>query len=113
MDIVNTVVELGKLSAFVMPIVMSLVTLWGSFGVKGKWQLVSSLATGLVFGGGLGYWQLSNNLTTLSNTTQVGNVLASTLYGLITGLTASGLYEVGKAAVAKGYEIAFAKRELG
>lgn len=110
MDIVTTVTELGKLSAFVMPIVMGLVFVWGQLGAKGKVQLLSSLATGLVVGGGLGYLTLISPTAVAGLNDVTTNVVASGIYGLITGLTASGVYNVGKELATKGYELALRKQ---
>ena len=76
-----------------LPLVMAVVTYWGKLGVSGKWQFVSSMATGLVLGGGVMYFQVLPDLP--SEWFAVG------LFGLIMGLAASGVYEVGKALVYK------------
>jgi hypothetical protein len=77
----------------VLPFVMALVTYWGKLGVQGKAQLVSSMATGLVLGGGVMYLQtLPHDLTSWASVV---------IFGLIEGLAASGVYEVGVKATAK------------
>ena len=80
-------------AAGLLPIVMALVTYWGKLGVTGKWQLLSSMATGLVLGGFVMYIQTLPQ--TLVEWSAVG------LFGLILGLAASGVYEIGKDLVAK------------
>jgi len=80
-------------AAGLLPIVMALVTYWGKLGVSGKWQTVSSMATGLVLGGFVMYIQvLPQNLIEWS---------AVGLFGLILGLAASGVYEIGKELMTK------------
>ena len=75
-------------AAALLPVVMALVTYWGKLGVTGNWQLVSSMATGLVLGGFVMYIQtLPTDLIGWS---------ATGLFGLVLGLAASGVYEVGK-----------------
>ena len=74
--------------AALLPIVLAIVTYIGKFGVKGKWQLVSSLLSGLILGGVVMYF-------TTVPTTAVG-WFSLVLFGLLTGLAASGCYEVGK-----------------
>lgn len=79
---------------FVSGIVMALVTAYGRLGIAGRWQLVSSLITGLVLGGL--FWYALYAPVTFVGWFSLG------LFGLITGLTASGLYEVGKELTKKG-----------
>lgn len=80
-------------AAGLLPLVMALVTYWGKLGVSGKWQLISSMATGLVVGGFVMYIQtLPQTLVEWS---------ATGLFGLILGLAASGVYEIGKDLVTK------------
>ena len=93
MNVIDTVKAYAEMSIFLLPIVMALVTLYGKFGVAGKWQLASSLATGLVLGGILMYLELKP-------VTSEGWV-AIALYGLLLGLTATGVYDVLKVAAAK------------
>jgi len=66
----------------------------GKWGVKGKWQLASSLIAGLVLGGIVMYF------TTYPATAVAWFSVA--LFGLLIGLAASGCYEGIKAASAKG-----------
>jgi len=77
-----------------LPIVFGVVTFIGKFGVQGKWQLVSSLLSGLILGSIVMYF-------TLGPTTAVG-WFSVALFGLIVGLAASGCYEAIKTATAKG-----------
>jgi hypothetical protein len=78
----------AALAPFVLPLVMALVTYWGKLGVAGTWQFVSSLATGLVLGGAVWYF----SYPPLSG----AGWFSLVLFGLIMGLAASGVYEVGK-----------------
>lgn len=88
MDIINLIDSYAGASVFLTSVIMALVTLWGKLGISGKAQLVSSLVTGLVIGGGF-MWIELNPATAKDWATVL-------LYGLILGLTASGVYEVGK-----------------
>lgn len=83
-------------SALLLPFTMAFVTLWGKFGLTGKWQLASALVTGLVLGGFFMYVQSSP-------TTLVGWSLV-VFVGLVEGLGASGVFEVVKNATAKNVE---------
>jgi hypothetical protein len=83
-------------SAALLPFTMALVTLWGKFGLTGKWQLASALATGLVLGVFFMYVQAPP--TDLVGWSQVVFV------GLVEGLGATGVYEVVKNATAKNVE---------
>lgn len=93
MNIIETIKAYAQVSVFLLPIVMALVTLYGKFGVTGKWQLVASLVTGVVFGSGLMYFELTP--------ASAGEWVATALYGLLLGLTASGVYDVLKVAAEK------------
>ena len=93
MNVIETLSQYAGASVFLMSIIMALVTYWGKLGVSGKWQLISSLATGLVIGGGFMWIELAP--TTVVDWVTVG------IYGLLLGLTASGVYEVGKELAAK------------
>lgn len=83
----------GVTTALIFPMVMGLVTYYGKFGITGKWQLVSSMVTGLVLGGFVMYVLVVP--ATLIQYTAVG------LYGLTLGLGASGVYETGKEIAVK------------
>jgi len=93
MNVIETITQYAGASVFLMSIIMALVTYWGKLGVTGKWQLVSSLATGLVIGGGFMWIELAP--------ADAVSWVAVVLYGLLLGLTASGVYEVGKELTAK------------
>lgn len=88
MEIQTAIQELAPLLSWVWVIVIGLTTLWGQLGVKGKAQLLSSLATGLVVGSFFGWVEVQP--TDLVTWVVVGT------FGLITGLEATGLYETGK-----------------
>ncbi len=77
-----------------LAIVFGLVDYYGKWGVKGKAQLASSLATGLVIGGVIMYF------TTYPDTPVAWFSVA--LYGLLVGLGASGCYNGIKTASEKG-----------
>ena len=85
-------------SVFGIPIMLLIIglvyALGDKFGVTGKWQFVSALIIGLVFGGGyqagvgsLGYGFLA--------------IFSYVCYGLILGLFASLLYDTAKDLLAK------------
>ena len=76
-----------------LPFTMALVNYWGKLGISGKWQLVSSMLTGLVLGGFFMFIQV--NPQTLVDWSLVGFV------GLVEGLAASGVYELGLDTVKK------------
>ena len=80
-------------TAALLPIVMAIVTYLGKLGVQGKWQLVSSLVTGLVLGGVSMYFQIFPVVAV--------DWFVTVLYGLVLGLSASGVYEVGRDLVEK------------
>ena len=74
---------------WVLAVVLGLVTFYGKAGISGKAQLFSSLATGLIIGSlfmcaALGF---PNDFT---------GWFEVIIYGVAMGLTASGVYEVGK-----------------
>ena len=81
------------LAPFTMGLVMALVTLWGKFGVSGKWQLLSSLLTGVVTG--VLFYYFTNTPESAVEWFSAG------LFGLIIGLTASGVYDAVKEAAGK------------
>ena len=70
-------------------VVMGLVTLYGKFGLSGKAQLASSLATGVVFGAAF-------QIAALGLPDSFAGYFSVLIYGLMIGLVASGVYEVGK-----------------
>jgi uncharacterized membrane protein YeaQ/YmgE (transglycosylase-associated protein family) len=77
----------------VLPIVMAIVTFLGKFGVEGKAQLIASLITGLVLGVLVMYFT--------AKPTEIVGWFSMILFGLITGLAASGCYDVLKTATKK------------
>ncbi len=77
-----------------MAIVFGIVEYIGKFGVQGKWQLISSLLTGLILGSIVMYF-------TIGPASAVG-WFSVALFGLLVGLAASGCYEGIKTASAKG-----------
>ncbi len=77
-----------------LAIVFGVVDYLGKWGVKGKWQLASSLIAGLILGGLVMYF------TTYPATPVAWFSVA--LYGLLVGLGASGCYNGIKTASAKG-----------
>jgi len=77
-----------------LAIVFGVVDYLGKWGIKGKWQLASSLLAGLILGGIVMYF------TTYPATPVAWFSVA--LFGLLIGLAASGCYEGIKAASAKG-----------
>ncbi len=86
-----------------LAIVFGVVDYIGKWGVKGKWQLASSLVTGLILGGIVMYF------TTYPNTPVAWFSVA--LFGLLIGLAASGCYEGIKSASEKGSQSAGGKIE--
>jgi hypothetical protein len=70
-------------------VVLGLVTLYGKFGLSGKAQLASSLATGIVFGAAF-------QIAALGLPNSFAGYFSVLIYGLSVGLVASGVYEVGK-----------------
>lgn len=93
--IIQTVLSFGVITSFAVPFTMACVNWLGKAGVKGTWQLVSSLLIGLLLGGGLGFVSLGMQVAVIP-------VGASILYGLGIGLSASGVYDSFKAASLKG-----------
>ncbi len=102
-----SVVEFVKAAALSMPfvvgIVLSVVKWLGGWGVEGRGKLLASLVSGVVIGGALMYFQLYPTLAV--EWFSVG------LYGLLAGLTASGVYDVSKEVAEKGYSAALKKTE--
>jgi energy-coupling factor transporter transmembrane protein EcfT len=77
-----------------LAIVFGLVDYLGKLGVKGIWQLISSMLSGLILGGIVMYF-------TIYPDTAVG-WFSVALFGLLIGLAASGCYQGIKTASAKG-----------
>jgi hypothetical protein len=80
-------------SAALLPFTMALVTLWGKFGLTGKWQLASALVTGVLLGGLFMYVQ--------APPTNLAGWVSVAFVGLVEGLGATGVYEVGKNLIEK------------
>lgn len=84
-------------------VVMGLVWAWGELGVKGPWQMVSSLATGLVLGGG---YMVAQTRPPVGDAWQAfGYWFAVAVYGLGLGVMSSGLYEFGKDTILKAVHL--------
>jgi len=79
---------------WVLAVVMGLVTFYGKAGLSGKAQLYASLGTGLVIGSLF-------MCAALGFPTDFTGWFETIIYGLAMGLTASGVYEVGKTMLAK------------
>lgn len=75
-------------------VVLGLVTLYGKFGLKGIAQLASAFATGIVFGAAF-------MIAALGLPKDFPGWFSVIIYGLMVGLVASGIYEVGKEIVQK------------
>ena len=93
MDLKEYLLLVAQVTPFVLPIIMALVTYWGKLGLKGNWQLLSSLLTGLVIGGATMYF--------VSPPEVAADWFGLVLFGLMMGLAASGVYEVVKDAASK------------
>jgi len=76
-------------TAVLLPVVMALVTLYGKFGIQGRLQLALSLVTGFVLG-------VAVMIADVGLPTNYTGWVALVIYGLIPGLTATGVYETGK-----------------
>ena len=74
---------------FVLAAVIGLTTFVGEFGVEGKWKKLSALLIGLVFGGCF-------QVAALGTPDSFAGWFSIVMYGIIMGLTASGLYDTGK-----------------
>ncbi len=93
-SILEFVKAAGVTTSIFLPVVLGLVKWYGSaLGVTGRWQFVSSMATGLGIGSAVMYFQLYPTLAV--------EWFAVGLYGLLLGLSASGVYEVGKEVTEK------------
>ncbi len=95
-DLLDFLKTAGIIFVPLMSIVFGVVNYIGKWGVKGNWQLLSSLLTGLILGGIVMYF------TILPSTAVAWFSVA--LFGLLVGLAASGCYEGIKTATAKGSE---------
>lgn len=95
--------DLGKFFKEVLPTAVILLPLTGAFvkwvgglGVKGIWQLLSSMLTGLVLGGFTAYF--------ITVPAAPAEWFAVVLYGLAVGLATSGFYELQKASSEKAFD---------
>ena len=77
-----------KNGALLVPAVIALTTLYGRFGLKRRWQLLGSVATGFLLGVGA-------QVSAVGTPVDFAGWFALLLFGLIPGLVASGLYETG------------------
>jgi hypothetical protein len=82
-------------AVIVVLIVLGLVTFLGKLGVRGKWQLISGMLIGIAFGGAF-------MIAALGVPMSFAGWFSVIMYGLMLGLTASGVYEAGKDLIAKG-----------
>ena len=78
----------GVNALFVMPLILGFVTYLGKLGVRGRWQLVASMATGFVLG-------VAAQVATVGLPVEFSGWFALFLFGFVPGLAASGVYEVG------------------
>lgn len=95
-SVVEFVQSMGTATPFTVGIALGVVDWLGKFGVSGRGKLVASLLAGLLVGGGLVYFQLYPKTPV--------EWFATGLYGLVAGLTASGVYDAAKTASQKGTE---------
>lgn len=79
---------------FLSPLVIAIVQLLGKFGVSGIWQLACSAGIGLILG-------VSAMIAQLGVPADFAGWFSFVVVGLVTGLTASGVYEAVKHAAAK------------
>lgn len=94
MDIPEYLKTIAASSAILLPIIWALVTYYGQLGLTGRKQLISSLLTGLILG-------VLYQIAALGLPTAYSYWFVYVLYGLVLGLTASGVYETGKHLIAK------------
>lgn len=80
--------------AVLSPVLLAIVAALGRAGLSGRAQFIGSLVVGLVLGGAIRYGFVMP-------TTYLG-WLDVALFGLLAGLTASGVYDTGKGMVARG-----------
>jgi len=84
--VVNTVL--------LQPFILGLVTLYGKFGAQGRLQLGLALLTGFVLG-------VVAQVAALGPPQTLGQYIAFFFFGLVPGLTAAGVFEVGKDIASK------------
>jgi hypothetical protein len=80
-------------------VVMGLVWFWGKLGVTGKWQLGTSMLTGLVLGAGFMVTQTRPPVGDWY--TSFIYWFSNVIYGAGLGLLASGFYNIGKTVLEK------------
>ncbi len=73
----------------VVMVILGLVTFLGKLGVKGIYQLISSMVLGILFGAGF-------MIAVLGWPASFAGWFSLIIYGLMLGLVASGIYETGK-----------------
>lgn len=100
-DFNNFFAAVKENGVFVLGIVIGLNTVFGLFGVKGKWQALSGLLLGLVVGG---LFQIAG----LGMPGSFAEWFSVVAYGTVMGLTSIGLYEtvkkVGSKAIVEALE---------
>ena len=81
-------------ATLVVLVVLGLVTFLGKLGVKGIYQLISSMVLGILFGVGF-------MIAVLGVPKVFAGWFSLLIYGLMLGLVASGIYETGKELTTK------------
>jgi hypothetical protein len=89
-DMKDFMVAAVAANAFVLPFVLALVKVAGdTFGVQGKGQLITSMVIGFVLG-------VATHIAMAGLPGDYPGYFALFLFGLLPGLEASGVYNVGK-----------------
>lgn len=88
--------EVLPTAVILLPLTGAFVKWLGGLGIKGVWQLLSSMLTGLVLGGFTAYF--------ITAPSAPAEWFAVALYGLSVGLATSGFYELQKASAEKAVE---------
>lgn len=94
MDFLQFIESALPVVGFLTPLVMGFVQLLGKLGVQGVWQLIASALTGLVLG-------ILAMIAQLGVPVDFAGWFGYVIVGLVTGLTASGVYEAVKHAASK------------
>jgi len=81
-------------ATIVVLVVLGLVTFLGKLGVKGIYQLISSMLLGILFGAGF-------TIAVLGMPKTFAGWFSLLIYGLMLGLVASGIYETVKEITTK------------
>ena len=89
MNAQDFIAEAVKNTVLLQPFILALTTLYGKFGAQGRLQLGLALLTGFVLG-------ILLQIAALGVPSTIGGYIAFLFYGLVPGLLASGVYEVGK-----------------